>query len=88
VETETTWCLPTGFGVPTYGVLGTPVLDHTELTGKYDFDQRQIDPLPEQRMDFVAAYLSLVEEMNLRIFKSKQLTQRFVVDSAQKPSPN
>ena len=70
------------------GTLGTPVLDHTGLTGRYDFEQRSIEPDPEQRMDFVAAYLSMLKEMNLELAKSKQPIQRFVVDSVQHPSPN
>ena len=75
------------------GQFGRPVIDKTELTGKYDFmlkykgrwdrdrDASDLDPMPP--MD-----RALQEELGLKVESTKGAVKMLVIDQVEKPSEN
>jgi uncharacterized protein (TIGR03435 family) len=67
--------------------LGSPVLDQTGLSGKYDYKQRVINP-DAIGLDANAPFMAFFSELHLSLIKSKGPVDTLVIDSAQKASPN
>jgi uncharacterized protein (TIGR03435 family) len=71
------------------GVLGAPVLDQTGLTGRFDYTPERADPdSPDPSVDMAAAALNFVRELHLKLQRTKGPVESFVIDGAEKPSPN
>ena len=71
------------------GVLGAPVLDQTGLSGRFDYTPERTDPdSPDPKIDMVAAALNFVHELHLKLQRTKGPVEIFVIDRAEKPSPN
>lgn len=68
--------------------LGSPVLDRTGFTGRYDYTQRIEQERPQAGESLRLSYLIFVRELNLKVTKTKGPIEALVIDSAQKPSPN
>ncbi len=69
--------------------LHAPVLDRTDLSGAFDY--RQPDALAESEANYVdnsGSFLSLIQELGLRLTSTKGPVETFVIDHAEKPSPN
>jgi uncharacterized protein (TIGR03435 family) len=74
-------------------VLGAPVLDRTELSGRFDYKQSQPDVDPADRDGdfasvFTASCLRFIQELQLNLERTKGPVETFVIDRAAKPSPN
>ena len=69
-------------------ILRVPVLDRTELTGSFDYTQRQPDLEPKYGGDQSDSFLSYVTELGLKLERAKGPVEIFVIDHAAKPSPN
>jgi uncharacterized protein (TIGR03435 family) len=70
-------------------VLGAPVLDRTELSGRFDYKQSQpsLDPAdPNDNLN--SSFLRFVRELGLKLERTKGPVETFVIDRAAKPSPN
>jgi len=70
-------------------VLGAPVLDRTELSGRFDYTQRQpaLDPT-DPNEDLSSSFQRFLEELQLKLERAKGPVETFVIDRAAKPSPN
>lgn len=66
---------------------GRPVEDHTDLTGKFDF---QIQWAPDQTADSVepSLFTVLKEQLGLKLQPAKGSLETLVIDQIQKPSEN
>ena len=71
--------------VSDYG-LHRPVIDQTGLTGSFDYREPGAD-IPQEG-DFVSSIPILVQELGLRLVATKGPVETFVIDHAEKPSPN
>jgi uncharacterized protein (TIGR03435 family) len=66
--------------------LGRPVLDHTGLTGSYDF---RTEYRPEgERPDVVSMIFTSLQELGLKLEASKGPIEAIVIEHAEKPSAN
>jgi uncharacterized protein (TIGR03435 family) len=68
-------------------VLRAPVLDRTELSGSFDYEQRLPDSEPNYS-DNSDSFLRLISELGLKLERAKGPVEIFVIDHAAKPSPN
>jgi len=70
-------------------VLGAPVLDRTELIGRFDYKQSQpaLDPA-DPGDDLSSSFLRFIQELQLKLERTKGPVETFVIDRAAKPSPN
>ncbi len=69
-------------------VLHAPVQDRTGLTGFFDYKSTmQVDPSTQQN-DFEGSFIQLLSEIGLELKKQKGPVEAFVVDHAEKSSPN
>ncbi len=69
-------------------VLESPVLDQTGLNGAYDYKQRRVDSYPPNYDPTGASFLTFFRELHLNLKKTKGQISTFVIDGAQRPSPN
>lgn len=82
-------------------ILGVPVLDRTGLSGRFDYKQSPTEPYKPSRPDmsqaesyseFSSAYhssfMNFLQELHLRLERTKGPVETFVIDGAEKPSPN
>jgi uncharacterized protein (TIGR03435 family) len=73
----------------TDNVLHTPVIDRTELSGY--FNHRQTTVLDASEIDYSDAsgpFVLFLQEMGLKLTAGKGPVETFVIDSAEKPTPN
>lgn len=68
-------------------VLRAPVADRTGLTGLFDYRQESPDAEPNYS-DNSDSFLRMLSDVGLRLQKSKGPVEVFVIDHAQRPSPN
>jgi uncharacterized protein (TIGR03435 family) len=69
-------------------ILHVPVLDRTELSGSFDYRQRQPDLEPNHDGDQSDSLKSYIKELGLKLERAKGPVESFVIDHAAKPSPN
>ena len=69
-------------------VFHTPVLDRTDLSGQFDYKQKQPDLEPKYSGDQSDSFRSYLQELGLKIERSKGPVDSFVIDSVAKPSAN
>jgi uncharacterized protein (TIGR03435 family) len=69
-------------------ILHVPVLDRTELTGPFDYKQRQPDLEPNYGPDQTDTFLRFMQEVGLKLERSKGPVEYLVIDSAARPSAN
>ena len=71
-------------------ILHAPVLDRTELKGYFNY--RQTAKLLDSEVDYgsgnTGPFLLFLHEMGLKLETAKGPVETFVIDSAEKPSPN
>lgn len=70
-------------------IVHTPVIDQTGLTGWYDY--RQPAPPSDEGADYrdnTDSFLRLIPELGLKLERTKGPVETFVIDHAEKPSPN
>jgi uncharacterized protein (TIGR03435 family) len=65
-------------------VLHKPVIDHTGITGSYDY----ASPTQYDQDDFGGSFMQLIPELGLKLERGKGPVETFVIDHAEKPSPN
>ncbi len=69
--------------------LQAPVLDRTGLTGSFDYDQPTADPDSEANYAVnSSSFLRLIPELGLKLQRTEGPVETFVIDHAEKPSPN
>jgi uncharacterized protein (TIGR03435 family) len=68
-------------------ILHAPVVDRTELSGSFDYKQRQPDAEPNYS-DNSDSFLRFIAEMGLKLERAKGPVEVFVIDHAAKPLPN
>jgi uncharacterized protein (TIGR03435 family) len=68
-------------------VLHAPVLDRTELSGSFDYKQRQPDAEPNYS-DNADSFLRFIPELGLKLERAKGPVEIFVIDHAARPLPN
>jgi uncharacterized protein (TIGR03435 family) len=70
-------------------VLGAPVLDRTGLIGRLDYKQTQpgLDPA-DPGDDLSSSFLRFIQELQLKLERTKGPVETFVIDRAAKPSAN
>ena len=80
-----------------YVRLDRPIVDHTEIAGKYDFkldwtpDFLQMDgsPPPQMKNDNAPSlYTAIQEQLGLKLEAAKEPADVFVIDHVEKPSEN
>jgi uncharacterized protein (TIGR03435 family) len=69
-------------------VLHVPVVDRTDLNGRFDYRQRWPDAEPKYDGDQSDSFRNFLQEMGLKLERAKGEIETFVVDHAAKPSPN
>jgi len=69
-------------------VFHVPVVDRTELSGSFDYRQRQPDIDPVYSGDQSPSFKSYLDEAGLKLQRSTGPVEMFVIDHAAKPSPN
>ena len=69
-------------------ILHAPVLDQTELSGPFDYKQRQPDLEPNSGPDQTDTFLHFLSELGLKLERAKGPVESFVIDHAAEPSPN
>jgi uncharacterized protein (TIGR03435 family) len=69
-------------------VLHVPVLDRTELSGRFDYTQRWPDAEPKYEGDQSGSFRSYLQEAGLKLERGRGPIETFVIDHAAKPSPN
>lgn len=69
-------------------VLHVPVLDRTELSGRFDYKQREPDLDPKYDGDPSDSFRSYLKEIGLKLAPVKGPVETFVIDHAAKPSRN
>ena len=76
------------FGLEKY--MGRPVLDGTNLVGRYDFDLTwaDVDVPPESNSEVPDLSTALREQLGLRVAKATKAVDVIVVDKASSPTPN
>lgn len=68
--------------------LSEPVVDHTGLTGSYNFKVRTPPPEGNSRMDLNQDIFESLRELGLRLKKTTGKIRLLVIDSASQPTPN
>jgi uncharacterized protein (TIGR03435 family) len=68
-------------------VLHRPVVDRTGLTGSYDYKSKSED-WSSYENDPTGSFLSLIHDVGLVLQSSKGQVETFVIDRADKPTPN
>lgn len=69
-------------------VFHRPVLDRTGLTGSFDYrSPTQLGP-DQRQIDLAGAFPTLLSELGLKVRPAKGPVESFVIDHAEKPSPN
>lgn len=69
--------------------LHAPVLDRTELSGQFDY--KEPEPPADSdanRTDFTDNFMRLIPELGLKFERTKGPVETFVIDHAEKPTPN
>ena len=69
-------------------VLHVPVSDRTEISGWFYYRQREPDLEPVYSGDQSDSFLSYLREIGLKLTRAKGPVVTFVIDHAEKPSPN
>jgi len=69
-------------------IVHAPVIDGTELSGSFDYKQRQPDLEPNYGPDQTATFLDFLSELGLKLERTKGPVETFVIDHAAKASPN
>jgi uncharacterized protein (TIGR03435 family) len=70
-------------------VFGVPVFDRTGLGGRFDYTPEAADPFaPDPRVDLVSSAISFIQELHLKLQRTKAPVESFVIDHAEKPLPN
>lgn len=70
-------------------VLGAPVLDRTGLSGRFDYTPESADPdSPDPKVDLASSALNFIQELHLKLQRTKGPVETFVIDRAEKPLPN
>lgn len=67
-------------------ILHRPVLDQTEVTGSFDYKAPDVKVPQEQ--DFEGSFPTFIQEVGLKLTSSKGPVETFVIDHAERPSPN
>lgn len=67
-------------------VLHKPVIDQTGLNGVFDY--RETDAKAPQEPDFEGTFTVFIQSLGLKLTPSKGPVETFVVEHAEKPSPN
>ena len=80
------------------GVVDRPVVDKTDLTGKYDFDLEwtyddtqfggNLPPITSQNSGKPDLFAALQQQLGLRLESSKAAIDTIVIDGVQRPSEN
>lgn len=65
-------------------IVHQPVIDRTGLTGSYDYQS----PMQAQQSDYEDSFRLLIPELGLKLERAKGPVEFFVIDHAEKPSPN
>jgi uncharacterized protein (TIGR03435 family) len=65
-------------------VLGSSVIDRTGLTGSYDY----YSPIGREQSEFQDSFKELIPELGLKLERAKGEVETFVIDHAERPSPN
>ena len=69
--------------------LGAPVMDRTGLNGRFDYTPEGADPdSPDPSVDLAASALNFIQQLHLKLQRTKGPVEIFVIDRAEKPSPN
>jgi uncharacterized protein (TIGR03435 family) len=69
-------------------ILHAPVQDRTELTGSFDYRQRQPDLDPQYDGDQSYSFKAFLSEAGFKLERSKGPVETFVIDYAARPTPN
>ena len=70
-------------------ILRTPVFDRTNLSGSFDYSQRAaLSDAEANYSDPSDSFLLLIGELGLRLKSSRGAIETFVLDHAERPSPN
>jgi uncharacterized protein (TIGR03435 family) len=69
-------------------ILHAPILDRTELSGPFDYKQRQPDLEPDYGPDQTDTFMHFLSELGLKLERAKGPIESFVIDHAAEPSPN
>jgi uncharacterized protein (TIGR03435 family) len=74
-------------------IVHAPVLDRTGLNGGFDYTQNPIERDPaapggDISAEVAASFLNFLGEIHLKLERSKGPVETFVIDRAEKPSPN
>ncbi|HWB86073.1 MAG TPA: TIGR03435 family protein [Bryobacteraceae bacterium] len=69
-------------------IMRVPVLDRTDLSGQFDYRQRQPDLDPKYSGDQSMSFRGCLRELGLKLVPAKAPVETFVIDHAAKPSPN
>jgi uncharacterized protein (TIGR03435 family) len=67
-------------------IMHRPVIDQTGLDGSFDY--KDPDVKIEQEMDFQESFPFFIREIGLKLTPSKGPVETFVIEHAEKPSPN
>ncbi len=71
------------------GLGGVPVLNRTGLGGRFDYAPENADPnAPDPNVDAASSALNFVRQLHLKLQRAKGPVKLFVIDHAEKPSPN
>jgi uncharacterized protein (TIGR03435 family) len=76
-----------GLALTLSGTLGHPVIDRTNLDGRYDF-QLEFAPENTAASDRPSIYTALQEQLGLKLETSKGPVQVIVIDRAELPAAN
>jgi uncharacterized protein (TIGR03435 family) len=69
-------------------ILHAPVHDRTELTGSFDYRQRQPDLDPQYDGDQSYSFKAFLSEAGFKLERSKGPVEMLVIDYAARPTPN
>jgi uncharacterized protein (TIGR03435 family) len=69
-------------------MLSAPVLDRTELSGLFDYKERDADEPPVYGGDRSDSFQRFLHEFGLKLERTRGPVETFVIDSAARPSPN
>ncbi|MGH9592257.1 MAG: TIGR03435 family protein, partial [Bryobacteraceae bacterium] len=69
-------------------ILRVPVIDRTELSGRFNYRQRVPDIDPQYTGDQSASFRDYLQELGLKLERAKGPVETLVIDHAEKASPN
>ena len=69
-------------------ILHAPVQDRTELTGSFDYRQRQPDLEPQYGGDQSSSFKAFLSDAGFQLERSKGPVEMLVIDYAARPTPN